>query len=141
MKEIDATVKRLSIERCRLKNLLKKGDNLNASQDDDGLPNKECPCCGKFISKLCFRCEHLFCRVEDCPRKKKQVLNARMLEKMKKKGGDVPQPQQRGGRKRNQLQLKKERKEAQRAGDSDESIHSSYSVSSNESSEFNLSLE
>jgi hypothetical protein len=47
---------------------------------------------------LCFRCEHLYCKVENCPRKKKQRLNARMLEKMREKV--------KGGRKRSAPAIK-----------------------------------
>lgn len=57
--------------------------------DEESFETRECPCCGKLISKLCFKCEHIYCNVDNCPRKKKQKLNAKMLEKMreKKKGG------------------------------------------------------
>jgi len=31
--------------------------------DEESFETRECPCCGKLISKLCFKCEHLYCNV------------------------------------------------------------------------------
>jgi len=107
MKEIDFTIKRLHLERNRLKYFLRKDKEVNTSDGEENLATKECPCCGKLISKLCFRCEHLYCKVENCPRKKKQVLNARMLEKMREKKGGEPTRKS----KKNRLRLKGQLKE------------------------------
>jgi hypothetical protein len=73
----------LNNEKSKLKSQL---NNFGKQPEEmENVQTKECVCCGKVISKLCFKCEHVYCKPENCPRKKKQALNARMLEKMRNK--------------------------------------------------------
>lgn len=87
MKGIDEEVRTLTSKKNKLKYLLRKQEGTLGEGEGEPEPTKQCPCCNKDISKLCFRCEHTYCEPEQCARKKKQLLNARMLSKMKEKKG------------------------------------------------------
>lgn len=87
MKEIDNRLRILMIEKNYGKSLVKKDQDPN-ELNQKSFQTRQCPCCGKVITKLCFRCDHTLCLIENCSRKKKQRLNAKMLKKMKQnKGG------------------------------------------------------
>ena len=77
---LELQIRKDTLEKNKINYILSKDSNV----DDETMNYRECPCCNKPITKLCFKCEHLQCNPENCPRKKKQRLNARMLERMKK---------------------------------------------------------
>lgn len=105
MKDLDDQIRTLNAMKNRLKYQLRLKEGTIQVGECEPTPMKQCKCCNKDISKLCFRCEHIYCKVEECARKKKQVLNARMLIKMREKKVGEPR-----NLKRNQLREKKERK-------------------------------
>lgn len=126
MKKIDEEVRVLTSKKNKMKYLLRKHEGTLGEGEGEPEPTKQCPCCNKDISKLCFRCEHTYCEPDQCARKKKQLLNARMLSKMKEKKGS----------KKDQLREKKDRKGKGKAlptveEEESESSFDSYSSSQN----------
>ena len=63
MKGIDDQVRSLTTMKNRLKYILKKKEGSLLEGESEPIPTKTCKCCNKDISKLCFRCEHIYCKV------------------------------------------------------------------------------